>query len=267
MRRFRVVTLIVAAVGAVCFALWGRAPSPGPRSIVVTRQGYWQRATLKGADRDAVLAALGRLGRRAAPPAAPGPRYTFRVGSRELTYVPNARTVFAGGRWHSLPPLPAAAFAQAAAAAETAFHGELVTWSVARALFPLRTDARVVDYATGLSFWVRRLAGSRHADVQPLTAADSATMKRIYGGHWSWARRPILVEVDGHRLAASMNGMPHGAGSIPGNNFPGHFCIHFLMGEVHGSGKIDPDHLWAILTAAGVVTGRPPVVAGPRAGC
>jgi hypothetical protein len=100
--------------------------------------------------------------------------------------------------------------------------------------------------------------------VQPLTAFDTAVMREIYGGRWSWARRPVLVEVGGHRLAASMNGMPHGAGSIGGNDFPGHFCIHFLLSEVHRSGRVDPQHLLAILAAAGV---RPdgPAPAGPTA--
>ena len=53
-------------------------------------------------------------------------------------------------------------------------------------------------------------------------------MKTIYQGKWSWQRKAIIVELeDGRRLAASMHGMPHGAGAIRGNNFNGHFCVHF----------------------------------------
>ena len=51
-------------------------------------------------------------------------------------------------------------------------------------------------------------------------------MKEIYG-EWSWERRAIIVVVGGRRIAASMAGMPHGAGLIKDNDFPGHFCVHF----------------------------------------
>jgi len=75
-------------------------------------------------------------------------------------------------------------------------------------------------------------------------------MKKIYGGKWSWARRAIVVEVDGYRIAASMNGMPHGGQAISGNNFDGQFCIHFLNSRTHGSDRVDPDHQAAIKKAA-----------------
>jgi hypothetical protein len=265
-RRFvAVAAALLALAGLLAWVLAGRQPAP---PVVVARVGYWQQATLPAGPAAAVTAALRDLGPRARPPAADATRYTLRAGARTVVYAPAQGLAYADGAWHRLPPLPAAAFAQAAAAAEDSFHGELVTWDVAQHLFPLRSDALVVDYRTGLSFWVRRLAGSRHADVQPLTAADTAVMKRIYGGSWSWARRPVLVEVSGHRLAASMNGMPHGAGSIQGNGFPGHFCIHFLLSEVHKTRAIDPGHLWAILTAAGVRLPPPAIPAdAPTQGC
>ena len=34
-------------------------------------------------------------------------------------------------------------------------------------------------------------------------------MKSIYGGDWSWERRPVIITVNGRKLAASMAGMPH----------------------------------------------------------
>ena len=66
-------------------------------------------------------------------------------------------------------------------------------------------------------------------------------MKSIYG-HWSWKRRPVLVKYNGHVYAASMNGMPHGTQTISGNNFDGHFCIHFYGSKTHGSKKVDAMH-------------------------
>ena len=39
-----------------------------------------------------------------------------------------------------------------------------------------------------------------------------------------------------------MNGMPHGTQTISGNNFDGHFCIHFYGSKTHGSKKVDAMH-------------------------
>lgn len=255
---------IAAMVAAACIAL-GLPRSAGERpfahwpagaAVTVERGGDWQRARLTGDERQGLLNALARVRARdaapGAPPEAPGPTYRIQVGRRSFLYLPRSGRVVWRGHGYRLPPDAGLALRQIAAEVERGFHGELVTWPEASRLFPLHADATLVDLATGLSLRVRRLAGRSHADVQPLTAADTSVLRLIYGGHWSWARRPILVEVAGHRLAAAMNGMPHGAGSIAGNDFPGHFCVHFLLSEVHRSGRIDPDHLLAILAAAGV---------------
>lgn len=127
---------------------------------------------------------------------------------------------------------------------------ELVRWEDVQKIFTPGTTARVTDLKTGRSFQVRRFYGSLHADSEPLTAQDTQVMREIYGG-WSWERRPIILEVEGRRIAASMNGYPHGQGAVADNNFPGHFCIHFLGSRIHRTGRIDLDHQTAVLEAAG----------------
>ncbi len=112
-------------------------------------------------------------------------------------------------------------------------YGQLLSWSDARQIFSRYSKATVEDVDTGLRFDVQRRAGSLHADVQPLTARDTEIMKEIYGGQWSWRRRAVVVETADMRIAASMNGMPHGAGKIKHNNFDGHFCIHFKDSATH----------------------------------
>ena len=99
----------------------------------------------------------------------------------------------------------------------------------------------VKDVITGKTFQVRRTFGTNHLDAEPLTASDTAIMKSIYGGSWSWTRRPILVMYNGHVYAASMNGMPHGTSTLS-NNFDGHFCIHFYKSRTHGTNKVDSAH-------------------------
>ncbi|MBU7006674.1 hypothetical protein [Phosphitispora fastidiosa] len=129
-------------------------------------------------------------------------------------------------------------------------YGEFLTWTEVNRIFRKFDKARVTDLETGESFTVQRRAGSLHADVQPLTAEDSGIMKKIYGGAWSWKRRAIVVAVKGHRIAASMNGMPHGAGAIGGNDFNGHFCIHFRDSRLHKN-KVDLAHQVMVWKAAG----------------
>ncbi len=127
---------------------------------------------------------------------------------------------------------------------------EKLTWAQAdtSAAFPRKADATVIDVQTGYSFRVRRTGGTLHADVEPLTVADTAAFTMAVGSY-SWARRPIWVVVNGRRLAASMNCMPHGYDSLDDNDMCGQFCIHFVGSRTHGSGKVDPDHMAAIEVA------------------
>jgi hypothetical protein len=130
-------------------------------------------------------------------------------------------------------------------------YGASLPWREASKLLPRQSIFKVTDIESGLSFQVQRRAGKNHADVQPLTKEDSAIMKQIYEGTWSWRRKAILVQAGDRLIAASMHGMPHGGDGIPDNNFSGHFCIHFLGSATHGSGNIDPEHQFMIRKAAG----------------
>ena len=106
---------------------------------------------------------------------------------------------------------------------------------------PKGATFKVKDIKTGKVFTVKRWSGGNHIDAEPASSSDTATMKSIYG-HWSWKRRPVLVKYNGHVYAGSMNGMPHGTQTISGNNFNGHFCIHFYGSKTHGSKKVDAMH-------------------------
>jgi len=106
---------------------------------------------------------------------------------------------------------------------------------------PKGATFKVKDIKTGIVFTVKRWSGANHIDAEPLTSSDTGKMRKIFG-HWSWRRRAVLVKYNGHVYAASMNGMPHGTQTIKGNNFDGHFCIHFKGSKTHGSGKVDAMH-------------------------
>lgn len=117
-------------------------------------------------------------------------------------------------------------------------------------IFAKETVAELTDIVTGLSWHEMRRGGYNHADVQPLTAEDTATFLTAVGDQWTWERRPIWVTIDGVRYAASMNCMPHGDGRITSNNFPGHHCVHFLNSRTHGSNALDDQHQLCVEVAA-----------------
>ncbi|SEM78642.1 hypothetical protein [Paenibacillus sp. OV219] len=132
-----------------------------------------------------------------------------------------------------------------------AHYGRLLPWEEAKVYVPNMSSFSLTDLETGLTFQVQRRAGSSHADVQPLTREDTEIMKRIYNGKWSWKRKAILVQADGQVLAASMHGKPHGGDGIPDNDFPGHFCVHFLGSTTHKTQTVDPEHQLMVFKAAG----------------
>ena len=109
--------------------------------------------------------------------------------------------------------------------------------------------ATVIDCQTKKAYQVIRVGGYNHADVQPIDASNTAIMKEIYNGEWSWVRRPVWVEINGSYVAASINGMPHGYTLVEGNNMDGHTCIHFLNSMTHGTKRVDEAHQAAVAYA------------------
>ena len=119
---------------------------------------------------------------------------------------------------------------------------QAVPWSIVNNLWKNGETARIIDIQTGKSFLARRFYGYYHADVEPLTQQDTAIFREIYGGRWSWERRPVVIQIRYLLIAASVNGMPHGGQSIFDNGFKGQFCAHFLGSRIHQSGSVDPGH-------------------------
>ena len=101
---------------------------------------------------------------------------------------------------------------------------------------------QIKDVSTGLMFSARRQSGGNHMDAEPLTAEDTAILKKINGGTFSWRRRAVLVKYNGHVYAASIYSEPHGTNTILDNNFDGQFCLHFYGSKTHGTDRVDADH-------------------------
>jgi peptidoglycan hydrolase-like protein with peptidoglycan-binding domain len=129
--------------------------------------------------------------------------------------------------------------------------GVMVDWfKTGQYLFPRGAVAKVTDLYTGISFYMKRTGGRNHADSEPVSKSDSDKIKQIWGG-WSWDRRPVILDIGGERIAASMHGMPHAYDNIPNNGMTGHVCIHMYKSKTHVRNAQDPDHQAAVRRAAG----------------
>ncbi|WBW98410.1 hypothetical protein [Oceanirhabdus sp. W0125-5] len=138
------------------------------------------------------------------------------------------------------------------------------------------SNIKVLDINSGTTFNARKTYGSNHADVETLTKGDTATLKSIIGGSWSWTRRPVVVFFDGYAIPASMAAYPHagndgakataytswrsggyGGGqnldAVKNNNMHGHIDIHFKGSKTHGSNRVNADHQNAVKKAANYI--------------
>lgn len=124
---------------------------------------------------------------------------------------------------------------------------QLSDWDTINKLWKKGTCATVTDVKTGLQYTAYRFGGWYHADCEPKTAADTKIIKKMFGGSWSWDRRPIWVTLsNGVTYAASQHGMPHMDNPIADNDFPGHFCIHFRHSKVHETSAECPRHQYCV---------------------
>ncbi len=107
----------------------------------------------------------------------------------------------------------------------------------------------VIDVRTGIHWTMRRFGGWWHADVEPLTKADTAAMKEAWGGKLVSSRRPVWVKIGGKYYAASLMGYVHGPQTIKENGMDGQVCLHFRGSRIHESVHVDEAHQACIIEA------------------
>lgn len=156
-------------------------------------------------------------------------------------------------------------------------YGELLDWwTEAKYVVPFNSTFTVTDFYTGISFQAVRTYGANHADCEPLTANDTKKILNLWDKYHTsyWSSRPVIITINGRRLAASMSAMFHagvdahpdgayvlnrsggyGAGTnfdaIKGNKADGHFDIHFLNSTTHATGVVNANHQKNVIIAAG----------------
>ncbi|MBR2823039.1 MAG: SH3 domain-containing protein [Clostridia bacterium] len=140
----------------------------------------------------------------------------------------------------------------------TLYPAEKIDWWTGgiNSMWAKGTNYKVYDVKTGIVWWAHRWSGGYHADVEPLTAADTARLCKAYGVTTAseiarkklYQRRPSLVTIGNRTFACSLYGVPHNpdGDTIANNEMTGQVCIHFTNSWTHGSKRVDKLHTEAI---------------------
>ncbi|NLX64825.1 MAG: LysM peptidoglycan-binding domain-containing protein [Clostridiaceae bacterium] len=118
--------------------------------------------------------------------------------------------------------------------AAPARRGTPVDWNLEGQYLIKRGDVfTIVDVDTGKQFKAKMIGGYNHADIEPLTTADTNIMKSLFG-EWKWSPRAVVVFHNGMNIAASLSGMPHGVDTIE-NGVNGHFDLYLKNSTSHST--------------------------------
>lgn len=127
----------------------------------------------------------------------------------------------------------------------------------------VRNECRKYPYCTlyepesGISWQVHMFSYGKHAEIEPLTAADTEKMYQACG-YQDWTPKPVwVIFADGTIRIATTHSVPHEVQHITDNNFAGHSCLHFprTMAQVTAIGPYATKHqkavdlAWAALQA------------------
>lgn len=118
----------------------------------------------------------------------------------------------------------------------------------------VRNACRTYPYCTlfdpesGISWQVHMFSYGKHAEIEPLTPADTAKMNEVCG-YQNWTPKVVwVIFADGTIRIATTHSVPHGVQHRTDNNFPGHACLHFprTMAQVTSIGPYATKHQNAV---------------------
>jgi len=112
---------------------------------------------------------------------------------------------------------------------------ELAHWDEIRDLITLREPFRVLDIGTGIYYYVLSMSNGNHADVEPISAGDTARLMESFGGVATWSGRPVWVTVGNRTFSAAIHSVGHAQETVAGNGMTGHVCLHFYGSTTHNT--------------------------------
>ena len=107
----------------------------------------------------------------------------------------------------------------------------------------------IYDINTGTVVHIKRMGGRYHADCEPASASDTAKLKKIAGGKFSWDAHAVILYAGGKYVACAINTMPHGSQTLTNNGFDGQFCLHMTGSRTHETNSENATHQAAVNAA------------------
>lgn len=129
--------------------------------------------------------------------------------------------------------------------------GNLVKWSEVKALLVSGQSYELIDFNTGTTLSMTFVGGEQHAEMECASANDTVIYKELFGGDFSYFKRPMLIGVNNELIACSLQGQPHGEDSVARNDMTGHACLYFYESKSHVGALPDVEHINNVYMAAG----------------
>ena len=109
----------------------------------------------------------------------------------------------------------------------------------------------LTDCITGNEFKLVFTGGTNHAEMELASEAAREAFDSICGSEYNYLKRPVIVDIDGSLVAASIQCWPHGSEQIGDNGMDGHVCLFFDGSLSDVGGLPDVEHTENVYKAAG----------------
>ncbi len=131
-----------------------------------------------------------------------------------------------------------------------AVKGALLSWSEVKPALTAGTAYTVTDCNTGERFRLVFTGGKNHAEMELFSEEDKPAFDTVCGGEYNFLKRPVVVNIAGADIAASMQCAPHGSGEASNGALPGHVCVFFSGSLSHVGSVADIEHEAVVKQAA-----------------
>lgn len=129
--------------------------------------------------------------------------------------------------------------------------GDLVPWQEVKSLLEVGRTYSFTDCYTGNAFELKFAGGENHAEMEAPSSEKLDDFKAICGKEYNYLKRPVVIEIAGRQIAASVQCWPHGSDTDGPNGMDGHVCV-FFDGCISGVGSLpDVEHTENVYKAAG----------------
>lgn len=129
--------------------------------------------------------------------------------------------------------------------------GSLASWLTVKTMLITGRTYKITDCLTGSEFTLVFTGGVNHAEMEPASEQALEEFKEICGREYNYLKRPVVIDIDGQEIAASIQCWPHGSEQLSNNGMDGHVCL-FFDGSLSEVGNLpDVEHTENVYKAAG----------------